>query len=241
VPAPSQADLPLPDAPTARLEDQPIVRPSLHDEVTARLRDLIVEGRLPAGERIPELDVARSLGISRTPLREALKVLASEGLVELQAGRGAVVKVVTPRDAQDMLALTGLLEAHAGRLAALEATDAEIAAIVALHRRMREHYARRERPEYFALNQQVHDAIVRAAHSSTLSMLHGQLRMRMRRIRYIGNHSPQNWAAAMAEHDGFVDALAARDGERLAALLQAHMANTWPRVSSSVAEPGDGV
>lgn len=231
--APSQADLPLPDA--------PIARPSLHDEVTARLRDLIVEGRLPAGERIPELEVARSLGISRTPLREALKVLASEGLVELQAGRGAVVKVLTPRDAQDMLTLTGLLEAHAGRLAVVAASDAEIASIVALHRRMREHYARRERPEYFALNQQVHDAIVRAAHSPTLSMLHGQLRMRMRRIRYIGNHSPRNWAAAMAEHDGFVDALAARDGERLATLLQAHMANTWPRVSSSVAAPGDGV
>lgn len=156
-----------------------------------------------------------------------------------------MVKVVTARDAQDMLTLTGLLEAHAGRLAAVAASDAEIASIVALHRRMREHCARRERPDYFALNQQVHDAIVSAAHSPTLSMLHGRLRMRMRmrmrRIRYIGNHSPQNWAAAMAEHDGFVDALATRDGERLAALPQAQMANTWPRVSSSVAAPGDGV
>jgi DNA-binding GntR family transcriptional regulator len=149
--------------------------------------------------------------------------------------------VVTPQDAQDMLATTGMLEAHAGRLAAVAASDAEIAAVVALHRRMREHYDRRERPEYFALNQQVHDAIVRAAHSPTLAMLHGMLRMRMRRIRYIGNHSPQNWAAAMAEHDAFVAALEARDGERLAALLAEHMARTWPRVSSAVASPGDGV
>jgi DNA-binding GntR family transcriptional regulator len=236
-----QAEAPLPDTPPPALEGRPIARPSLHDEVIARLRDLIVEGRLPAGERIAELEVARSLGISRTPLREALKVLASEGLVELLPGRGAVVKVVTPRDAQDMLVLTGLLEGQAGRLAVVQASDAEIAAILAMHRRMREHYERRERPEYFALNQQVHDAIVAAAHSPTLSMLHGMLRMRMRRIRYIGNHHPQNWAAAMAEHEAFVASLAVRDGERLAALLQEHMANSWPRVSSAVATPADGV
>jgi DNA-binding GntR family transcriptional regulator len=222
-------------------EDTPITRPSLHDEVTARLRDMIVEGRLPAGERIPELALAQALGISRTPLREALKVLASESLVDLLPGRGAVVKVVTPQDARDMLALTGLLEAHAGRLAVIAASDDEIAAIVAQHRRMAEHYARRERPEYFALNQQVHDAIVRAAHSPTLSMLHGTLRIRMRRIRYIGNHSPHNWAGAMSEHEGFIAALAARDGERLATLLREHMDNTWPRVSSSVVEPDAGV
>jgi DNA-binding GntR family transcriptional regulator len=219
----------------------PIARPSLHDEVTARLRDLIVEGRLAPGALIPELDLARSLGISRTPLREALKVLATEGLVDLQPGRGAAVKVVTPQDAKDMLELTGLLEAHAGRLAAAVASDAEIAAIVSLHRRMREHYARRERPEYFALNQQVHDDIVRAARSPTLVMLHGMLRMRMRRIRYVGNHTAANWAAAMAEHEAFVAALAVRDGDRLARLLQEHMTNSWPRVSSSVAAPDAGL
>jgi DNA-binding GntR family transcriptional regulator len=225
----------------AAFQDTPIARPSLHDEVTARLRDLIVEGRLAPGALIPELDLARSLGISRTPLREALKVLATEGLVDLQPGRGASVKVVTAQDARDMLALTGLLEAHAGRLAAQAASDDEIAAIMALHRRMREHFERRERPEYFVLNQQVHDDIVRAAHSTTLSMLHGMLRLRMRRIRYIGNHSPQNWADAMAEHAGFGAALAARDGDRLATLLQAHMDNSWPRVSSSVTAPDAGL
>jgi DNA-binding GntR family transcriptional regulator len=225
----------------APLADRPIARPSLHDEVTARLRDLIVDGTLPAGERIAELDVARSLGISRTPLREALKVLATEGLVDLLPGRGAVVKVVTPRDAQDMLELTGVLEAHAGRLAARAASEGEIEAIVELHRRMRAHFQRRERPQYFELNQQVHDAIVRAAHNPTLASVHAMLRMRMRRIRYIGNQSPANWAAAMAEHDAFVAALVARDGERLGALLQAHMAATWPRVSSSVAVVGDVV
>ena len=164
----------------------PIRRPSLHDEVTARVRDLIVDGTLAAGSPVHEVELAGQLGVSRTPVREALKVLASEGLVDLLPGRGAVVKVFTAKDAQDMLALIALLEQHAGERA-VHAGDAEIAAIVALHEKMREHYARRERPEYFRLNQEIHNAIVRAAGSPTLSMLHVILRARMRSFRYIGN------------------------------------------------------
>ncbi len=214
--------------------DAPIARTSLHGEVTARLRDMIVEGRLKAGERIQELEVARMMGVSRTPVREALKVLASEGLVELPALRGAVVKAFTPKDAQDMLAMIGLLEEYAGR-AACTASDAEIAAIVALHERMRGHFERRERPEYFALNQLVHNGIVDLAHNATLSALHANVRARMRRIRYIGNQAPENWQAAMAEHEEMIAALTARDADRMARAMGTHIANTWPRVASTAA------
>ena len=225
------------NSPSAEL---PIARTTLHGEVTARLRDMIVEARLPAGERIQELEVARSLGVSRTPVREALKVLASEGLVELLPQRGAVVRAFTPKDAQDMLAMIALLEEYAGR-AACAASDEEIAPIVELHRRMRTHFERRERPEYFALNQQIHGAIVEAAHNQTLSAMHASLRARMRRIRYIGNNSPENWNAAMAEHEEMIAALAARDGEGLARALRAHLENTWPRVASTVTGPNGAV
>lgn len=220
--------------------DAPIARTSLHGEVTQRLRDLIVEGRLRPGERIAELDVAKSLGVSRTPVREALKVLAAEGLVELLQLRGAVVKAFTPKDAQDMLAMIALLEEYAGRAACL-AEAAEIDAIVALHERMRVHFERRERPEYFALNQQIHNAIVDAAHNSTLSSLHGAVRMRMRRIRYIGNNSAENWSAAMAEHEEMIAALKLRDGDRLARAMHLHIANTWPRVAATVNGPDGAV
>ncbi len=212
----------------------PISRPSLHDEVTNRVRDMIVEGRLPPGERIAELDVAKALGVSRTPLREALKVLASEGLVELLPQRGAVVKVFTRKDAQDMLAVIALLEEYAGRQASAAPQEA-IDAIVALHERMRAHFRRGERQEYFRLNQEIHEAIVQAADNPTLSMVHGILRKRMRRIRYVGNSSPENWQAAMREHEGFIAALKARDGQRLGRLMREHLENTWPRVSSAIA------
>lgn len=217
--------------------DLPIARTSLHEEVTGRLRDMIVEGRLKPAERIAELEVARTLGVSRTPVREALKVLASEGLVELLPLRGAVVKVFTQKDAQDMLAMIALLEAHAGRKAC-DATDGEIADIVAMHARMRGHFERGERPEYFALNQQIHNAIVESAHNDTLSMLHRMVRVRVRRILYIGNQKPDNWGAAMSDHEEMIAALTARDGERLAGAMHAHAANTWRRVSGML--EGDG-
>ncbi|MEO8755852.1 MAG: GntR family transcriptional regulator [Casimicrobiaceae bacterium] len=218
----------------------PIPRSSLHDQVTARVRDMIVDGRLAAGAPIPEMELARQLGISRTPLREALKVLASEGLVDLLPRRGAVVKVFTARDAQDMLEVIALLEEHAGR-EACNASEPRIAAILDLHERMRGHYERRERPEYFRLNQEIHNAIVHAAGNPTLALLHGIVRSRMRRLRYIGNNSPENWAAAMAEHEGFINALRARDGKRLGRLMREHLANSWPRIKAAVGSLERGV
>jgi DNA-binding GntR family transcriptional regulator len=223
-----------------RRDVDPIPRDSLHEQVTTRVRDMIVDGRLEAGRPIPELELARQLGISRTPLREALKVLASEGLVELLPRRGAAVKVFSAKDAQDMLAMIALLEEHAGR-EACNASDEQVAAILEIHEQMRAHYERRERQEYFRLNQEIHNAIVRAAGNPTLTMLHGILRTRMRRLRYIGNQAPDNWSAAMAEHEGFIDALRARDGKRLGRLMREHLANTWPRIKSAVGSFERGV
>ncbi len=91
----------------------PITRKSLHSEVTDRIRQLIVESHLQPGQRVPELEISRDLGVSRTPIREALKVLAAEGLVELLPLRGAMVKTFSKKDATDMLALMAVLEIFA--------------------------------------------------------------------------------------------------------------------------------
>ncbi len=218
----------------------PILRGSLHDEVAARVRDMIVDGRLVPGAAIPELTLAAQLGVSRTPLREALKVLASEGLVELLPGRGAVVKVFTAKDAQDMLQVMATLEEMAGR-AACAASDATLAPIFALHDKMREHYRRRERREYFALNQDIHNGIIEASGNATLVLVHKILRMRMRRLRYKGNDTKENWAAAMAEHDAIVEALRARDAQRTGLLLRRHLENTWPRILSLFSSLDQGI
>src|SRR6185437_10395415 len=95
----------------------PLNRRSLHDELVERIRDMIIEGQLAPLSRIHEGQLGKALGVSRTPLREALKFLASEGLLELVPGRGAVVRKLTPKDVRDMLDVLGAIETLGGRLA----------------------------------------------------------------------------------------------------------------------------
>ena len=208
----------------------PIPRRSLHDEVVTRVRDMIIEGVLVPGSRVNETHIGQTLGVSRTPLREALKFLASEGLIELVTARGAIVKKFSAKDVRDMLDVLAVLEAFAARLACREATDAAIAGVRAIHDRMVDRYAVRDRLEYFKLNQQIHTAFLRLSGNAALESAHTSIQSRLKRIRYIGNQEPQKWAAAMAEHEDMITFLEARDGERLAQVVTQHMEHTWERV-----------
>ena len=225
-------------APVALAAAAPIERLTLHEEVTNRLRDMIVESQLQPGERIQEMELAQQLRVSRTPIREALKVLTSEGLVELLPLRGAIVKSFSAKDARDMLDVIALLEEYAGRRAC-EARDEQIQHILTLHERMREHHERGERPAYFALNQHIHAALIDLADNETLSMTHALLSKRMRSLRYSGNSEPQNWAMALAEHELMMQALAARDQEGLARAMGDHIRNTWPRIRHILSDAVD--
>ena len=210
-----------------------IERVPLHEEVTNRLRDMIVSLRLPPGERIQELEVAQLLGVSRTPVREAIKVLTAEGLVELLPLRGAIVKAFSAKDARDMLEVIALLETHAGERAC-QADPARIAAILQMHQEMKVFFETRQRLAYFALNQRIHEALIALADNDTLSMTHATLSKRMRSLRYSGNATPENWTAAMAEHEQMMLALSARDGQALARIMGEHIRNTWPRIKDVV-------
>ena len=206
-----------------------IERVPLHEEVTNRLRDMIVSLRLRPGERIQELEVAQWLGVSRTPVREAIKVLTAEGLVELLPLRGAIVKAFSAKDARDMLEVIAVVESYAGELAC-QASQDKIDAVLALHRQMKVFFENRQRPEYFELNQRIHSALIALADNETLSMTHATLSKRMRSLRYSGNATLDNWNAAMAEHEQMMAALAARDGQALSRAMGAHIRNTWPRI-----------
>lgn len=207
---------------------------SLHETVTARLRDLIVEGRLPEGSRIVERELCDQLNVSRTPLREAFKVLAAEGLVEILPNRGAVVSPLGPREARAMLAVIARLEAFAGELACLHASDADIAALTDMHERMMEHYRRRERMEYFHINQAIHLEIVRLAGNEILSPIHSRLHARMKRARFRGGDIPENWASAVADHEELISGLQRRDAPAVSAVLQRHLDTTWIRLANSL-------
>jgi DNA-binding GntR family transcriptional regulator len=213
---------------------RPIARQSLHDEVVTRIRDMIIEGVLAPGTRVNETHLGQTLGVSRTPLREALKFLASEGLIELVTARGAIVKKFSAKDVRDMLDVLSVLEAFAARLACREATDAAIADVRRIHNRMVERYAVRDRLEYFKLNQQIHSAFLHLSGNAALESAHTSIQSRLKRIRYIGNQEPQKWAAAMAEHEDMILFLETRDGEGLARVVTQHMEHTWERVRQTL-------
>lgn len=211
----------------------PIARTALHEEVIHRLRDMIVEMKLRPGERIQEMEIARQLGVSRTPIREALKVLTAEGLVELLPLRGAIVKAFSAKDARDMLEVIALLEEYAG-LQAVQASEPRVQAILGLHAQMSELYKRRERAAYFKLNQQIHQALIALSDNETLQLTHATLSKRMRGLRYRGNSQAEHWDAAMAEHEHMMQALAKRDGPALSRIMGQHIRNTWPRIEAQL-------
>jgi DNA-binding GntR family transcriptional regulator len=207
---------------------------SLHEKLVVQLRDLLVEGEIEAGARISERLLCARFGVSRTPLREALKVLASEGLVDLLPNRGARVARLDGKDVEDMFEVMAVLEALSGRLACARIGEPALAEIRALHYQMLVHYVRRQLPEYFRLNQAIHEAIVEAAENPVLKATYLGLSGRIRRARYLANMSDERWAAAVAEHEEILAALSARDGERLARLLDAHLKNKSAVVRDSL-------
>lgn len=205
--------------------DARIQRRSLHDEVAERLREMIIEGELPPGAKIAERILCARFGISRTPLREALKVLASEGLVELTPNQGATVARITLGDVEEVFAVMGALEALSGELACGRISEEQVAGIKALHYQMVVQHQRRELPEYFRLNQAIHEKILEAAGNPTLSATYHGLARRIRQARYLANMSPERWAQAVEEHESMLTALDRRDGEALARILKLHLRN----------------
>jgi DNA-binding GntR family transcriptional regulator len=213
------------------------VEESLHSEVLARLRDFIVEGHLRPGERIPERHLCESLGVSRTPLREALKVLAAEGMVELLPNRGARVRKFSSDEVRDFFEVLAALEAAAGRLACARISDEEIASIERLHFDMYGHYIRQELPHYFRLNQAIHESIVAAARNPALQATYASFTSRMRQQRYSANTIQRDrWGQAMREHEAMIDALRRRDGAALGNVLFDHLINKWQAAQEALAE-----
>lgn len=188
-----------------------------------RLREMIIEGDLPAGTRLNERTLCDRLGASRTPLREAFRLLAAEHLVELQPNRGAQVVTLSDDDIRESFEVMGALEALSGELACQRVMPEEVAEIKALTFEMLACHARRDLPAYYRINRAIHDRINRAAHNALLSQVYSKLNLRIQNLRFRSNFDQQKWDFAAREHAAMVDALEARDGVRLGAILRDHL------------------
>ena len=212
----------------------PIERRSLHDEMVERLRAMINAGELKAGQKIPEKELCERFGVSRTPLREALKVLSVEGYIKLTQNRGASVARLTLQDLENVFPVMASLEALSGELACARISDAEIDAIGQLHADMVDHHRHANLPEYFRLNQAIHEAILDASRNPALISTHRSLAGRITRARYMANMSQERWDKAMAEHEVILKELSARRKSRLAKILRNHVINKLDSVKAAI-------
>jgi DNA-binding GntR family transcriptional regulator len=206
----------------------------LHDEVVAKLRSMIVRCELLPGSRVPERELCEQLGISRTPMREALKVLAAGGLVELWPNRGARVAPLDAAEVADVFDLLAILERRAGELAGRRLDARGIAALERLHRRMMGHSAQDEREQLIKVDLQIHREIVERAGSPALLSVHHELAAKVERARYLVGASYERLHDAMEEHQRIMDAVADRNAERLAEELHAHSVKTRDAVVAAV-------
>ena len=206
----------------------------LAQQVAARIRDMIIQDQLTPGEWIREQALADKLNVSRTPLREALKMLELEGLIRLLPNRGAVVTELTVEEVKEKLEVLAVLEALAGRLACQNATDSELAEIRALHYEMLAWFSRQNRLEYFKLNQRIHLAIVAASGNRTLVATHARINAQLYRVRFQSNLQNQLWGTAVDEHEEMLAALEARDSEAMAMCMLNHLGQTFFKFSKNL-------
>lgn len=216
-----------------------IARRPLHDEVVARLRDAIIEDRLAPNERLNERVLCVRYGVSRTPLREALKVLAQEGLVTLLPNRGAVVTPLTVTELEQTIEVMRPLEVLAGELVVGRISEAGMAEIRALHHEMCAFQARGDLPNYFRANQAIHHHLIEQCGNRILTATYEGLNTRIRRFRYRANFSRERWDQAIAEHALMLGALTARDGLRLGRLMSQHLVNKAEAVKADLHRDGD--
>ena len=203
----------------------PIPRAALHEQAAHRLRQMLVENRIAPGAKLNERELSEVLHVSRTPLREAIKMLAAEGLVELLPNRGAIAVELSEADVLNTFEVMSGLEAQSGELAAERITDAELAEIRAMHYEMLAAWTRRDLPTYYRLNAAIHRAINAAAKNPVLTVTYNQVNARLQALRFRSNQDGDKWRAAVNDHEQMIEALGARNAAAMRSVLLAHLNN----------------
>ena len=209
-------------------------------QVADTLRDLIVRGELAAGSRVVERVLCERLNVSRTPMREALKLLEADGLIEISQNRGARVMTLGAEEARHLFEVIAELEGLAAGRAVLTADTEAVAALEDLHAQMLSRYEAREKDSYFDLNSRIHDLVVKLSGNPVLMGSHATLMLRARRGRYVAIFDPARWAESVDEHEALMQAFRTRDPERARTVWCQHLARTGATIAAGLeraAEP----
>ena len=205
------------------VEPVPLRGSSMHDGVAARLREMVFQHQLAPGEFVDELALAEAWQISRTPLREALKVLAAEGLVEPVPRRGSRVIALTDADAEQLFPVMAMLEGRCAHEATLRASDDDLAELQALHDQLERHAASGNADGYYRANHEFHTRVQTLAANRWLDRAAGDLRRFLRLWRGRQLQLPGRIAASINEHRVLLDAILQRDAQRAERAMHDHL------------------
>jgi DNA-binding GntR family transcriptional regulator len=201
-------------------------RQTLHESLLERLRQMIQDGELAPGARLSEQALCERFGVSRTPLREALKILAADGYLDWKANRGIRVAEIQPGEVVAAFELLGGLERLVGEIVSQRMTPDDMQALETMHADMVRLHARGDRLGYFRLNQTIHSELARFTRNPVIEDVYLSVQRRVYRARALSNTHRLRWDASVQEHERIMAALRARDPARLAAELVAHSTAT---------------
>lgn len=196
---------------------------SLHDQAAQSVRELIFSGELPPGSFLEESGLCERIGVSRTPLREALKVLVGEGLLRHEPRRGCFVAEISERDVQQIFPVIALLEGRAAYEATARAGAADMAALEVMHQRLHEHAQSGCISDYYEVNYAIHEAYITLADNRWLAQTIGDLRKILRLARHQTLHVPGRLQQSLREHLAVFEALKRRDCDGADAAMRAHL------------------
>ncbi len=208
--------------------------PNLADEIAVRLRRDILRGKLPPDAPIKERDNASKLGVSRTPMREAIRMLAKEGLVILRPSRSPIVARPSIKEISDQVAVLLVLEKLSAELACVNATEADLAELRAINQRMSDCYDQADPLDLFEIDMGFHTAIAKASHNFSLAETHRAYLARLWRARFLSASQKRNRARVFGEHRAILDALETHDVEAVRAGIDRHLGHLADDIRSVI-------
>lgn len=202
-----------------------IKKATLHIQIADALREMIMIGELKNGDKINENDLCASMGISKTPLREALRVLSAENLISLVPNHGAFVTKPTTEEIKEMFAVMSVLEGVCARAAAEKMTPVDFARLEKLHAKLEETFERRDQEEYIRINDQYHSLVQEIAGNRTLNQIVAGLRKKILLYRFQSLNLPERFECSIREHRDLLEAFRQGHHTRAEALMREHLQN----------------
>jgi len=211
----------------------------LVEQIVYGLRKAITSGRLKPGEKLKEIEISRSLGVSRSPVREAFHILQLEGLIDLVPRKGAFVHRVTMKDVEDVYQLREMIEVFAGRLSAEHMTDEDIAKLEELWLRMKDLAKKEELRRYLMASSDFHNKIVACSGNRRLEAIYYGLRNSIDSLRYLVLRTNERRDSSLQEHRAIIGALKARDKDLVEELTRGHVREGRDNLIKILQEQGD--